>query len=338
MKKRNMMNDLAGIAGILATAPEVLLASHISPDGDSIGSTIALGQALTERGHKVLMVAEDPVPGLYCFLDWSDRFVSPEVIDHIPPVAVVLDCTDVERTGTRTAGLIRKAEVVINIDHHVSNNGFGQYQLVLPEAAAAGEVIYQLLGAMGQKISSSVATALYTALVMDTGCFQYSSTSAQTHRVAADLLELGADTSTAHLNLFQSKPLVGLQLLGRALDTMRLSEDGRVAWIALPHGTITGLGATEDHIEGLINHPRSLEGVEIAILFKETRHGEVKVSLRSKTKADVNVLAGWFGGGGHVRAAGCTLKGDLSVVTRTVVAAASDYLKKLPPEGEGGRR
>jgi phosphoesterase RecJ-like protein len=323
------MSNLKDIAKLLAQTPEVLLASHLTPDGDSIGSTIALGLALAERGQNVLMVAEDPVPGLYCFLDGADRFMPPEAVAHVPPLAVVLDCTEVERTGAGTAALIRKAEVVVNIDHHVSNEGFGDHRLVLPSAAATGELVYQLLKVMEYQLSSSVATALYTAIVMDTGCFQYSSTTARTHRVAADLLELGAAMEEAHLNLFQTKPLVGLRLLGKALDTLTLSENGRLAWMSVPYGMIAGLEASDEHIEGLINYPRSLKGVEIAILFKEIKPGEVKISFRSKTVADVNQLAGWFGGGGHVRAAGCSVAGTLSDVEAKVVTAASEYLKNL---------
>lgn len=329
------MNDWEKAVSVLTRSPEVLVTSHIAPDGDSIGSMFALGQALAERGQKVFLVAEEPVPGLYSFLEGARRVLLPDEIGSIPRVAVVVDCTDLTRVGARTAALLRQAETVINLDHHISNDNFGECRLLQPTAAAAGEIVYRLLQLMNQEITPPVATALYTAIVTDTGCFQYSSTTPQTHRIAADLLERGADMEKVFLHLYQNKPVAGLRLLGKALESLRLSDDGRVAWMSLSHEILVDLAVTDELCEGLINHPRSLQGVEIAILFRETRPGEVKVSFRSKTEADVNLLASRFNGGGHVRAAGCSLTGTLAAVTDTVVTAAIAYLRELHRSDEG---
>ncbi|MBE3571642.1 MAG: bifunctional oligoribonuclease/PAP phosphatase NrnA [Moorella humiferrea] len=320
------MTEIETIAAVLATANDVAVVSHVIPDGDCLGSTLALALALRQRGAKVTAINADPVPETFRFLPGWETIVSPEKVDEIPSLLVMVDSTDMERGGEVFSGWREKAEMIINIDHHVSNTRFGHLNLVDGGAAATAELIYAVLKKIPVAISPAIATCLYTALATDTGSFQYENCTAATMRLAADLMELGADLPLIREFLWERKPLAAIRLLAEVLPTLTLGYGGRVAWMKVSTAALKASGALPEHAEGLVNYPRCIAGVEVGLLFRELPDGQVKVSLRSKKTVDVNTVAARFGGGGHRRAAGCTVKGDLETVTAMVVAAAGEAL------------
>lgn len=324
------------ISETLSRSETIGLTSHVLPDGDSIGSVVGLELALKKLGVKTEVFLADPVPQTYQFLLGSNAAQSrvwAGVPDNLPEVIVVLDCTDLSRLGEGMADRIA-GKTLINIDHHVSNQYFGAYNWVEPGAAATGEMVYSLVKLLGVAIDREIATALLTAITTDSGFFRYDNTRPHSLRVGACLLEAGADLAMIREHLWENKSVVSMELLGKALSTLSLTDDGRVAWVALSAPTLKELGADGEHCEGFVDYPKSIKGVEIGIFFREIDNSTVKVGFRSKRYADVNRLASMFGGGGHPRAAGCTIHGSLPVVIKQVTSAA----QKLLDEGAGHGR
>lgn len=325
------MNSLGEIAAELARAREVAIASHSVPDGDCIGSTIALARGLRQRGAAVTAVIGDPLPEMYSFLAGSERILLPGQVTSLPPLLVVVDCTDLDRVQEGFKAWRNKVERIINIDHHKSNTFFGDLNLVDEGAAATGELIYAILKELGIVVDSTMASALYTALVTDTGSFQYENCQAKTLRMAADLIDLGANIDLIREFLWESKPLLSIRLLAEVLPTLSLAYEGKVAWVVITREVMERLGAKPEHAEGLVNYPRSIAGVEVGLSFRELEPGVIKVGLRSKKLVDVNEIAAMFGGGGHKRAAGCTVYRPLEEAVKQVIKAVGDKLK-----GAGG--
>ncbi|GAF26796.1 exopolyphosphatase-related proteins [Moorella thermoacetica Y72] len=321
-----LMSEIGQIAAILATAREVAVATHIIPDGDCLGSMLGLTLALRERGTSVIAINADPVPEMFQYLPGQETIIDPDQVTSMPPLLVMVDCTDMERAGKGFSNWQQRVEKIINIDHHVSNTRFGHLNLVDSRAAATAELIYAVLEQIPATFTPEVATCLYTALATDTGSFQYENCTARTLRLAASLLEKGADMPLIREHLWESKPLNSIRLLAATLPTLTLAYEGRVAWMTVSRAALEANGARPEHAEGLVNYPRSIAGVEVGMLFRELPEGKVKVSLRSKKIVDVNRVAALFGGGGHRRAAGCTLDGDLDTVVARVVAAAGEAL------------
>jgi phosphoesterase RecJ-like protein len=263
---------------------------------------------------------------MFHFLPGQETIIPPEKVTEVPPLLVMVDSTDMERAGEGFSQWREKTRMVINIDHHVSNTRFGHLNLVDSRAAATAELVYAVLERMPVTITPAIATCLYTALATDTGSFQYENCTATTMRLAARLMELGADLSLIREYLWDRKPLASIRLLAAVLPTLTLAYDGRVAWLTVSRAALEAAGARPEHAEGLVNYPRSIAGVEVGLLFRELPGGLVKVSLRSKKIVDVNAVAARFGGGGHRRAAGCTVKGDLDTIVAMVVASAGEEL------------
>ncbi|MDN5346691.1 MAG: bifunctional oligoribonuclease and phosphatase NrnA [Clostridia bacterium] len=320
------MKALQEIATELKKAKDILIGSHLNPDGDCIGSTLGLTLALRQHGCRAIPLNADPLPEMYGFLPGSQAICRPQDLEEVPPILVAVDCTDLDRIAEGFVQWQDKFRLIINIDHHASNSFFGHLNLVDSQAAATGELVYYLLQAMDIAISPDVATCLYTALVTDTGSFQYENTGPRTHRLAASLLEAGANLGLIREHLWESKPLSGIQLLGQVLPTLTLAFSGKVAYIYVKETTLAALQANGEHIEGLVNYPRSISGVEVALLFREMKPEVIKVSLRSKKYVDVNLIAQRFGGGGHHRAAGCTLKAPLAEAISQVLTVVGEFL------------
>jgi len=321
------MNTAAEVAAELMCAKEVVVASHRLPDGDCIGSALALTRALGQMGARVVAVIGDPVPEMYSFLPGSGDILLPHQVTFVPPLLVVVDCTDLERVAEGFGSWRKKVERIINIDHHVSNTFFGDLNYVDEEAAATGELIYAVLKEMGGIcLDSAIATALYTALVTDTGSFQFENCRARTLRLAADLVDLGADLPLIREYLWENKPLLAIRLLAEVLPTLSLAYGGKVAWLVVKREVMDRLGAKGEHAEGLVNYPRSIAGVEVGVVFRELEPGVVKVALRSKKQVDVNEVAALFGGGGHKRAAGCLIRSSIEEAVEQVIKAVGDRL------------
>lgn len=321
------MSELEAIAEALEDAKDVLVASHSMADGDSLGSMLAVREALVARGARVWSISNEPVPRLYQYLNDWQAIASSDTMPDIPPMGVVLDCTGWDRPGEPLTSILKQVPLVINIDHHAGNQYFGHLNYVRPQASSTSELVFNLLEEMKVPITASIALSVYTGVVTDTGCFQYENTSPATHRLAARLIEAGVAIDRVHQLLWQEKPLPSLLVLGKALPTLQLAAGGRIAWICVTRDMLLEAGAAQEHCEGMVEYPRSIAGVEVAISFRETSSREVRVGFRSKQVVDVNLLAAQFGGGGHRRAAGCTFRGGLAEAVDAVVKAAEAALE-----------
>ncbi len=327
--------DREEVVRCLREGRRFLVLLHVRPDGDSIGSSLAMGLALRKLGKEVTLVRADEIPANMAFLPGVEEFVSWQEVRGEHDVAVLLDCGDVGRIGA-AGELLRQVKTVLNIDHHLSNACYGDVNYIEPEAAAAGEVAYWILRDLGVERDEAIALALYTAVVTDTGSFRYENTSAETHEIAAELLRLGVRPAEVSRRIWEERPLSSMRLLARALARLEVSADGQAAWTELTREDFAAAGAATWESEGVVNYPRTLRGVEVAALFIEEAPpgsdgaGEVKVSLRSNTWVDVSRIAAAFGGGGHARAAGCTVKGALGQVKDLVLTEVRAALARGP--------
>jgi phosphoesterase RecJ-like protein len=306
---------------------EVLLLGHVHPDADVLGTLFAIGLALEPAGWAVTLAGPHPVPDPLRFLPGAERYRAWRTAPRTFPVIAMTDCPN----PGRTEGLLEEARAagahVLNIDHHPDNQRYGTVNWIDPGAAATGEMVFDLLRALGLKITADIALNLFTAIHTDTGSFRYSNTTPRTLRVAAELIEYGARPDLVSDRLYQQRPPDALPQLGEVLRRVQVSGDGRVAWLGVPRGLVAdAFAAAED----LVNYPRSIAGVRIAVLLREEAPGVVKVSLRGKGDVAVNRIARRFGGGGHENAAGCTVAGTLPDATDRVLAAVREALS-----GEG---
>lgn len=320
-----MTNGLFHIANELRKAPEVALFSHISPDGDCLGSMLALGIALRKLGKQVFLYNPDEVPQNLVFLPGASE-VMRSLPAQLPQTLCFVDCTDLRRVNLELNQLPDNA-VILNIDHHISNQKFGTINLVEAQASATGEIVMELIRELGVSLDQEIATNLYTAMVTDTGSFQYSNTKPRTHRLAADLLESGIDLLQIHHHIFDQKPLAQVKLLTRGLTNLQLYTEGQLAVITLRQKDFEETGAQESLSEGVINNARSIEGVEVAVLFKELEPRKIRIGFRSNLWFNVNELAARFSGGGHQRAAGCTIEASLEEAKQAVIEAVEEELR-----------
>lgn len=326
------MVELRELAEALMRSRRLVLSGHVMPDGDSVGSTLALARLLELSGKEVTAVCPDPVPAIYRFLPGVElmvegKFFSDEDFDTI----VLVDCSDPERVGPHVGPYLNKGDrMVINIDHHVSTPPYGDLNYIDPKAAAVGEIIYDLSFVLETPISADIATCLYTAIVTDTGSFRYENTTSGTLRRAAHLVEIGVSPADINTLIYEERPLSSIKLLHAALGSLKLSASGRVAWMSLTSAVERDLCASGDDAEGIINYARMIQGVEIAVLFRQVEPEVFKVGFRSKRFADVSALAQLFGGGGHPRASGCMMSGDLAEIERVVIEAAEKFTSETP--------
>ncbi len=304
---------------------DILLIAHVSPDGDTLGSSFALYGALSAAGKRLQIVCEDAVPGIYGFLPFSDKLIPPG--QARPAEAVIcVDCADVARTG-RCEPLFRAAKETLNIDHHGTNDNYADFNYV-KKAAATGELIYRLLTELKVPVSRDVAACLYAAISTDTGNFSYSNTTPDTLRVTAELLDAGIDLPDLSRRLFRTVPFKKLKLQALAVDKAKLYENGRIGIAYVTLDEIASCGAKAEDTEGIIDVIRDIDSVEIAVFLRESEDGTVRASLRGKTCADVSEIATRYRGGGHRLAAGCTLRPPVEDAAETMLAAAKEQLKK----------
>lgn len=315
------MNSREKVIQLLREGGPFNLISHIQPDGDSIGSLLALGEALAHAGQDVRLFTPAAVPGKYTFLQGSENISADPAHWNREAAAVVLDCSDLERTGYFKEEILR-AGLVINIDHHVTNQSFGAVNLVDPAAAATGEIIFHLLREMKQELTCSMAESLYVAISTDTGSFKYDNTTAETHRTIAALLESHKlNPGALSQRIFDEHPLSYYLVLKKVLGTLEMYAGKRIALITASREMLEQCGSSVDELDGMINYARNIAGVELGIMFFIDRDAEVKVGFRSKS-VDVSAVAGKLGGGGHPRAAGCRLKGEYGAVKEQVLCEA----------------
>ncbi len=291
-----------------------ILTSHARPDGDAVGSTLACCQILRSMGKQAYVVLSDGVPGIYRPLPYADTVLLDLQQAPDAEAAIILECDGLART--RLSGLDK--HYLINIDHHDTARPFADVNWIDPNACATAEMIFQLAREAGVGISPEVATCLYTAVLTDTGSFCFSGTTERTFALAQELVRYGADPVKIAHNVYFSTQLSKMRLLGSALST--LHQDGSLAWMHVSHRTMERCEAQEEDCEGLVNYALAIQGIEVALFFREQADSKFRVSLRSKGGVNVASVAESFGGGGHTCASGCAIDGPLSVATERMIA------------------
>jgi bifunctional oligoribonuclease and PAP phosphatase NrnA len=296
-----------------------LITAHERPDGDALGSELALYYMLTAWGKTATVYNQDQTPGQYRFLPGTAVIVHELPSTESFDVAFILDCSELERIG-RGADQIGNIRQMINIDHHVSNGGFCEVALLDAGASSTGELIHKLAEAMAIALTPEIATNLYTALMTDTGGFCYGNTTRDCLFIAGRLVEAGARPQWISENIYENNPLAKIRLLACVLKTLALDLDGKVGSMIVMQEALAKTGALSEHTEELVDLPRTIQGVEISILFSELEADYFKLSIRSKGSLNIERVARKFGGGGHVNAAGCRIRGNISKVKRLVLA------------------
>lgn len=295
----------------------IYLASHVQPDGDNIGSLLALGRALEKMDKEVHLIKVDKIPYDYRFLPNMHLFEESNAEKDID-LFIALDCGDMDRLGI-AKDIALKAKKVINIDHHITNDYFGDLNIVLPYASATGEIIYHLIKRMGIEIDKDIATCIYVAISTDTGSFIYDNTTKDTHLIVSDLLSKDIDLNKIIVNLYQSRSLERTRLFIESLNSLEILKDNQIGIIKVTKNMLKISKAALEDAEGIISFVRDIEGVEVACLFKEIDVEEIKVSLRSKEKVDVSNICLKFNGGGHERAAGCTIYDNIENAKKLIL-------------------
>ena len=291
-----------------------ILTSHARPDGDAVGSALACAQILRSMGKQASVVLSDGVPGVYGPLPFAETVL--RNTDEAPEAdaAIILECDSVQRT--RLTGL--ENHFLINIDHHATARPFGDVNWIDPDACATAEMIFRLAREAGVKVSPEVATCLYTAVLTDTGSFCFHGTTERTFALAQELVRCGADPVRIAHNVYFSTQLSKMRLLGAALNG--LQREGSLAWMHVDRETMERCQASDEDCEGLVNYALAIQGIEVALFFREQSDGRYRVSLRSKGLVNVAAVAEAFGGGGHECASGCAVEGPLSVATERLLA------------------
>ncbi len=295
--------------------------SHVRPDGDALGSQLALALSLKQLGKDVRVWNEDGMLEKYSFLARAQLLTKPPSAAEDVDVAIALDTAIQNRLGT-TLQAIRTAKIWINIDHHPSNPGYGDLVYVDPTAPATGQILFELIKSERLPFDRAIAENLYVAISTDTGSFQYPNTSARTFEIAAELVRAGVDVGRINQQVYENYPRRRVELLRELLRTMRFEDGGRVASFSLSLKTAAELGVLPEDNEGLIDHLRAIRGVVVAVFFEELTDGKVRVSMRSKSeKTDVCAICQKFGGGGHTLAAGARVRGSLAEVEQKLLEA-----------------
>jgi phosphoesterase RecJ-like protein len=321
-------NSFAEIGRALRDNKKFAVLSHVRPDGDALGSTLALALALKEMGKEVRAWNEEGMLEKYSFLSGAQILTRPSAIGEEFDVAIALDTATQNRLGTAAAA-VRTAKLWINVDHHPSNPGYGDLVYIDPIAPATGQILFELMQAEKFPIGTAVAENLYAAISTDTGSFQYPNTTARTFEIAGELVRAGVDVGRLSQLLYENYPKRRMDLLRELLTTMQFGCDDKLAWFSLSQATAQSVGALPEDNEGLIDHLRAIRGVIVAIFFEELAEGKVRVSMRSKNPAvDVCAICQSFGGGGHTLAAGARVRGSLADVSQKIVEKACEFIRR----------
>ena len=316
----------AEIVSAMRSAQRIAIVAHVRPDGDAVGSVLGLALSLRALGKDVIAMLEDGVPSNLAFLPGTDTVIQPGTEPLNIDLAIALDTATHERVGEKTKALLDAAPLLVNIDHHPTNPGYGGLNLIDSASPATGQIIYNLLSEHGLPIDDAVRQNLFIAISTDTGSFQFSCTNARSHRIAAEMMEDGLDTARLSQLVYQSYPVRRLELMRDMLNHMEFRAEGRIVSWQLKQELMDSISMEPGDTEGLIDNLRCIDSVVAAVIFEETRDGSIRVSARSKSDS-VNVanVCAQFGGGGHKAAAGATLPGPIN-------QASSLYLQALENE------
>jgi len=312
--------SLQEAARFLREHDRFLVLSHVNPDGDATGSALATAMMLEALGKEYIVANEGETPKKFSFLPRFHllRNLSQQPLNETFSAVIAVDCADRSRMGNVEA-LFAPGAALLNIDHHPTNDRFGSVNLIDPEAAATAEVLFELAQAAGISFHEELALCIYTGLLTDTGGFRYANTSPRVMEIAAKLLTYGVKPSEVAERCLEEITYSHVKILRRALQTLTLSHQGKIAAISVRQKDFAETGADREDVSGLVNYCRNIEGVEVGVSFVEAEQEAVKVSMRSRDLVDVSAVAKQLGGGGHKKAAGCTLRGDLEQVKKQVL-------------------
>jgi phosphoesterase RecJ-like protein len=301
----------------------ICLVSHINPDGDAIGSLLAMGLALDALNVNTTLYNETPLPAVYRFLPHVQRIQQQVHDGNSYDTAIVLDCGNLDRVGNHFSTLL-EVPIIINIDHHITNTRFGDFQLIDHQACATAEIVYRLIKAMGVPISQAIATSIYTGIVTDTGSFRFANTNRAAFSICNEMVQLGVKPYHVAKHLYGTYSLGRIKLLNLALDSIEISKNGSFSVMTLTQDMLEETGTHTEDADGLINYARRIEDVKVAALIQERSQGnnhpqrKYHVSLRSDGSVDVAAIASKFGGGGHPSAAGFSIESTLAGIKTTI--------------------
>jgi phosphoesterase RecJ-like protein len=331
-----MSDKLKKILDFIKGSQTVLITSHRDPDGDSVGSQLALARLVERWGKGCRVINQGELPNKYVFLDPYGKIEnadtvmkSPEDAKAAPDLVLVLDCTSIGRVG-EVEKLIPSEATLVNIDHHPDNENFGTFNYVDVNASAAGEIIFNLLRISDFAITSTMANQLYVAILSDTGRFKFSNTSPGCLKVCAELLAAGANPKYVTNHIYFNHSLPFLRLLGSILNSPQILDKGRICIMTLKQDLLAHLKIDPKEVEGVVDYSLFLKGVEIGLLFTEKGNEKTKVNLRSQNEFDVSKVARAFGGGGHRNAAGCTVNHNLGKAKAIILEQIQKTLKDEP--------
>jgi len=324
------MNTIQKVVERIKKAKTIIIFHHVAPDGDGLGSTLALREMVSQLDNvqKLDAVTTGKIPDLYKFLPGIEylKKTNDESLHQNYELAITLDCACKDRLGDATE-LFNNAKSSINIDHHVSDDGFADIDWIDPKASATGEVLFDLIKPLGAELTENIAINLYTAILTDTGGFKFENTKAKTFKICSELLEAGANPVKIYNECYESKPLVMVKLHARAIDNAIYLENNEIVYTKITRKLLEELNANDDHIDGITEALRQVDSVKIALAFKETTRGATKVSFRSN---GINVceIASFFGGGGHNLASGCLIEKGIEEAVNDVITTVRKQVIK----------
>jgi len=312
----------------LKASRKVFVASHVRPDGDAVGALLAMGQVVNAMDVPVAVYNESPIPAVYRFLPGVDHVLHDPAVCDDCDTAVILDCGSFDRVGDAVLAKVYTMPMIINIDHHVTNKGYGHLPWVAAAACSTSELVYDLIEAAGIELNPQMAWALYTGIVTDTGSFRFSNTNQKAFAICERLVGLGVDPSEVSRHVYGRYSMGRIKLLNLALDAIEISANGKISMMVLTRQMLNKTGARPEDAEGLINYARRIEDVRLAALIQEDLNGNgiggFQVSLRSNGQVDVAAIATRYGGGGHPDAAGFSGKGPIADIKAQIMALATE--------------
>jgi len=320
-----LTRPLSEAAAAIGESRSIVLACHVNPDGDALGSLLGLALALIPLGKEMVCLSQDGVPDILRFLPGAEIVVTTTDVPAFD-LALVVDSGELARVGESVKPLVARARRVVDIDHHVTAGAFGDIRVLDAQAASTAEIVYALLQTLGVPITPDIATCLFTGIITDTGSFRFQNVTPNTLRVAANLLEAGAPPAHISENVFENRTFAATRLLGSALSALSQTPDGQIIWTHITAQDFRTIGATDQDTEGVVNYVRGVRGAEVGILFREMETDKIRVSLRSRESVNVAEIAARFGGGGHRMASGCTVDAPLAEAEQAVVRAVQAAL------------
>ena len=317
---------LTRICQEICDCQHIVVVSHKNPDGDALGSVLGLHLALKEMGKRSIAICSGSIPRQCEFLPNSSE-IQKTPPPQQPDAVFILDCDGSHRIAA-PANFISNSKLIINIDHHPMNPSFGHINWIDPKASSVGEMIYRLLKKLTITITPNIAQCLYSAIATDTGTFRFENTSSRSLKIASELVGNGADPALTAQEFFESRPANSTKLMGLALSSLKFDRRNKISWAVITKEDFRKTKTTDEDTEGIVNFVRSIKGAQVGVLFRELTNKVIRISLRSSER-NINVrdIALDFGGGGHLNAAGCTVKGDLNESEKKVIHYVRRHLK-----------